>query len=306
MKARDTLDLILLAAIWGASFLFMRIAVPAFGPVPLAFVRVAGAALMLLPLLAMRGEFGPLRQRWRPLLLVGITNSALPFICFGFATLSITAGLASIFNAATPLTSALFAWAWLKEPMTRWRTLGLALGFAGVLGLAWNKAGLRGSGGVDVQVMLAIGACLMGTLLYGFSASFTKRKLTGVPAMALATGSQFSAALVLAPLAIAQWPAVQPGTLPWAAAIASALLSSGLAYVLYFRLIANIGPTNAASVTFLIPVFAVVWGAWLLDESITAAMVVGGAVIVAGTALVIGLLPRRSPAVSKAAAREQR
>jgi drug/metabolite transporter (DMT)-like permease len=114
--------------------------------------------------------------------------------------------------------------------------------------------------------------------------------------MALATGSQFSAALVLAPLAIAQWPTVQPGALPWAAAIASALLSSGLAYVLYFRLIANVGPTNAASVTFLIPVFAVVWGAWLLDEAITPAMLLGGLVIVAGTSLVIGLLPRKKHA----------
>lgn len=292
MKARDTLDLILLAAIWGASFLFMRIAVPAFGPVALAFVRVAGAALMLLPLLAWRGEFGALRRHWRPLLVVGTTNSALPFICFGYATLSITAGLAAIFNAATPLTSATFAWAWLKEAMTRWRLLGLALGFAGVLGLAWHKAGLRGSG-VDLAVLLAIVACLAGTLLYGFSASFTKRQLTGVPAMALAAGSQGAAALVLAPLAWSQWPTVPPGAGPWAAAIAAALLSSGLAYVLYFRLIARIGPTNAASVTFLVPVFAVVWGGWLLDEAITPAMVLGGLVIIAGTSLVLGLLPRR-------------
>ncbi len=292
MKARDALDLVLLAAIWGASFLFMRIAVPAFGPVPLAFVRVAGAAMMLLPLLAARGELAALRRAWRPLLVVGTTNSALPFVCFGYATLSITAGLASIFNAATPMSSAVFAWAWLKEAMTPWRLLGLALGFAGVLGLAWNKAGLRGSG-VDLAVLLAIVACLVGTLLYGFSASFTRRKLAGVPAMALATGSQGAAALLLAPLAWWTWPAAQPGLVPWAAAIASALLSSGLAYVLYFRLIARIGPTNAASVTFLVPVFAVVWGGWLLGEAITAAMVLGGLVIIAGTSLVLGLLPRR-------------
>ncbi|HSW07353.1 DMT family transporter [Aquabacterium sp.] len=291
MRTRDGLDLVLLAAIWGASFLFMRIAAPAFGPVALAFVRVAGAALMLLPLLAWRGELGTLQKHWRPLLLVGITNSALPFICFGYATLSITAGLASIFNAATPLTSALFAWAWLKEPMTRWRTAGLALGFFGVLGLAGNKAGVRGEG-IDLPVLLAIVACLLGTLLYGFSASFTKRRLTGVSAMTLATGSQFAAAIALAPLAVVTWPAAMPGALPWGAAAASALLSSGLAYILYFRLIAHVGPTNAASVTFLIPVFAVVWGAWLLDEAITPAMVIGGAVIVAGTALVLGLLPR--------------
>jgi len=127
MKSRDTLDLLLLAAIWGASFLLMRLAVPAFGPVALAFVRVAGAALMLLPLLMLRGEWDALKQHWKLALLVGVTNSALPFVLFGFATLSITAGLAAIFNAATPLASALLAWAWLREPMTRWRLLGLGL-----------------------------------------------------------------------------------------------------------------------------------------------------------------------------------
>lgn len=297
MKTRDTLDLLLLAAIWGASFLFMRVAAPAFGPVALAFVRVAGAAVLLLPLLALRGELGALGRHWRPLLLVGITNSALPFVCFGYAALSISAGLSSIFNAATPLASALFAWAWLKEPMTRWRTAGLALGFIGVLGLAGSKAGVRGAG-IDLQVLLAIAACLAGTMMYGYSASFTKRYLTGVPAMALATGSQLSAAITLAPLAVLGWPAATPAALPWAAAGASALLSSALAYILYFRLIARIGPTNASSVTFLVPVFAVVWGGWLLDEAITLAMVLGGAVIVAGTALVLGLLPRKKAAAA--------
>ncbi|MBI5257316.1 MAG: DMT family transporter [Burkholderiales bacterium] len=292
MKTRDTLDLLLLAAIWGASFMFMRVAAPAFGPVALAFVRVAGATLLLLPMLALRGDLAALPRHWRPLLLLGLTNSALPFMAFGYATLWITGGLASIFNAATPLTSALFAWAWLKEPLTRPRILGLALGFAGVLGLAWNKAGLR-SDSVDLPVLLAIGACLAGTLLYGFSASLTKRHLTGVPAMALATGSQLGATIALAPLAALHWPATNPSAWPWAAAMASALLSSGVAYILYFRLIARVGPTNAASVTFLVPVFAVIWGGLLLDEPVTLAMLLGGAVIVAGTSLVVGLLPRR-------------
>lgn len=293
MKARDTLDLVLLAAIWGASFLFMRMAAPAFGPIALAAVRVAGAALLLLPLLAWRGELPALATHWKPIALVGLTNSALPFVAFGFATLSITAGLASIFNAATPLFSALIAWAWLREPMTRWRAGGLALGFAGVLGLAWDKAGLRG-GTADAGAVLAIAACLGGTLLYGFSASFARKHLAGVPAMALATGSQLSAAIVLAPLAVVQWPATPPSPVHWATALALALLCSGVAYILYFRLIANAGATNAASVTFLIPVFAVLWGGWLLDERITPAMVLGCAVIVAGTSLVIGLLPRRA------------
>jgi drug/metabolite transporter (DMT)-like permease len=291
MRTRDTLDLLLLAAIWGASFLFMRMAAPAFGPIALAAVRVTGAALVLLPLLAWRGEWPALRRHWRPIALVGLTNSALPFVAFGYAALTISAGLASIFNAATPLFSALIAWVWLREPMNGRRALGLALGFAGVMGLAWDKAGLREGSG-ETGALLAIGACLAGTLLYGFSASFTRRHLQGLPAMALATGSQLSAALVLAPLAAMTWPATTPAPMHWAAAAGLAVLCSGVAYVLFFRLIANIGATNAVSVTFLIPVFAVLWGGWLLDEAITGAMVIGCAVIVVGTALVVGLVPR--------------
>ena len=124
MKPRDLTDLLLLAAIWGGSFLFMRVAVPGFGPVALAFVRVAGAALLLLPLLLWRGEAGVLRQRWRPLLALGLFNSALPFLCFGYAVYTLPAALAAIFNAATPLFTALIAWAWLGEPLSRWRSLG--------------------------------------------------------------------------------------------------------------------------------------------------------------------------------------
>ncbi len=146
MKTRDLTDLLLLAAIWGASFLFMRMAVPAFGPVALAFVRVAGAALFLLPLLLLRGEAPVLRQRWRALLVLGLTNSALPFLLFGYAVYTLPAALAAIFNAATPLCTALIAWAWLGDPLNRWRSLGLALGFAGVAGLAVWKS-LTATGG---------------------------------------------------------------------------------------------------------------------------------------------------------------
>jgi drug/metabolite transporter (DMT)-like permease len=143
MKPRDLADLLLLAAIWGASFLFMRMAVPAFGPVALAFVRVAGAALFLLPLLLLRGEAPVLRQRWRALLVLGLTNSALPFLLFGYAVYTLPAALAAIFNAATPLCTALIAWAWLGDPLNRWRSLGMALGFGGVAGLALAVGALK-------------------------------------------------------------------------------------------------------------------------------------------------------------------
>ena len=298
MKPRDLADLLLLAAIWGSSFLFMRLVVPAFGPVALAFVRVSGAALLLLPLLALRGEWPHLRRHWRPLLVLGLCNSALPFLFFGYAMYTLPAGLAALFNAATPLFTALIAWAWLGDPLTRWRALGLALGFAGVAGLAAVKS-LAGSGAgtadlrLDTPTLLAIVACLAGTVLYGYAASFSKRYLSQVPAMAMATGTQLAAALALLPLAWAQWPVQPPSARDWALAAALAVLASGLAYILYFRLLSRVGPTRAASVTFLVPVFAAAWGGLVLGERVTLPMALGGAVILAGTGLVLGLWPRQ-------------
>ena len=301
MKQRDVVDLLLLAAVWGASFLFMRVGAPEFGAVPLAAVRVAGAALCLLPLLLWRGELAALKQHWRPIFFVGLTNSGIPFLCFNFAALAISAGLASIFNATTPLWGALIAWFWLQDRPDRGRLLGLALGFAGVLGLAWEKASFKP--GADGMVTgWAVLAVLFATLLYGFSANFTKKRLTGVPSMALATGSQISSALALALPGLWFWPAHMPGAKAWAAAAALAVLCTGLAYVLYFRLIARIGPARAMAVTYLIPAFAVLWGAMFLAEPVTPSMLAGGAVILLGTALATGLWRPGARATSTAAA----
>jgi drug/metabolite transporter (DMT)-like permease len=250
--------------------------------------------------LALRGEVPALRQHWKPIALVGISNSALPFICYGFAAQFITAGLASIFNAATPLFTALIAWLWLREALTRWRVLGLLIGLAGVLGLAWNKAGLK-DGADQHSVALAVAACLAATVMYGFAACFTRRHLQGVPSMALAAGSQLSATLVLALPALWAWPSQLPSLRAWAMVLALAVLCTGVAYVLYFRLLAHAGATNASSVTFLIPVFAMAWGGLLLGETATPAMLVGGAVILVGTALAMGLWPHTA-AVSPAPA----
>lgn len=292
-------ELLGLAAVWGGSFLFMRYAGADFGPAPLAAVRALGGAIVLMPLLAARGGLGALRRHWRPIALVGVTNSALPFLCFAFAALAITAGLSSIFNATTPLWGALFAWAWLGDRLDRPRAIGLAIGFAGVLWLAGDKASFK-PGEHGVSSALAIGACLVATLFYGWSANFTKRFLTGVPPLAIAAGSQASAALTLAVPAWLWWPAHTPAPMAWAAAIALAVVCTAIAYVLFFRLIAHIGPTNTISVTFLIPVFALLWGWLFLDETVTAAMVGGCAIVLAGTSLATGFwrAPGRPPATT--------
>lgn len=291
MRPRDLADLLMLAALWGGSFLFMRISAGEFGPLALGAVRVVGASAFLMPLLMMREGLGDLRRHWPAILLVGLTNSALPFLCFGYAALSISAGLSSIFNATTPLFGALIAWAWLGDRLTRARVAGLAVGFAGVLWLAWDKASFK-PGGTGWAVL----ACLGATLLYGFSASFTKKHLAGIPPLALAAGSQLAAASLLVPLSLAWWPATLPSARAWLAAGALALLCTGVAYVLFFRLIAHVGATRAITVTFLIPVFAVLWGALFLSESLTPVMGLGCAVILLGTGLTTGVLkaPLRS------------
>jgi drug/metabolite transporter (DMT)-like permease len=289
MPAIALAELLGLAAIWGGSFLFMRLCGPAFGPAALAEIRGAGAVLLLLPLVAWRGELGAMRRHAGAIALVGLTNSALPFVLFATASLAITAGLSSIFNATTPLWGALVAWAWLRDRPDRWRVLGLAIGFAGVLWLAGDKASLK-PGEHGVSPALAIAACLVATLLYGFSANFTKRYLTGVPPMALAAGSQLSAAVALAVPAAIWWPATMPPAGAWAAAGALSVLCTGIAYVLYFRLIAHLGPANAVSVTFLIPVFALLWGGLFLHEPFTPTLAAGCAVVLLGTSLATGFV----------------
>jgi drug/metabolite transporter (DMT)-like permease len=288
MKPRDTGELLLLAAIWGASFLFMRMGAGEFGPFALAGLRVLGASLFLAPLLWRRGEWPALRQHWRAIALVGIANSAIPFLCFSYAALAITGGLSSIFNATTPLWGVLIAWWWLRDRPDLNKALGLAVGFAGVLWLAWDKASFKPDAS-GASSGLAVLACLAATLMYGLAASMTKRWLTGVPPMALATGSQISAAVVLLPLMWGHWPATPPSAGAWGAVVALALLCTGVAYVLYFRLIAHIGATNALSVTFLIPAFAIGWGGLFLGEAVNAAMLGACAVILVGTSLVTGL-----------------
>lgn len=288
LTRRDGAELVLLGALWGASFLFMRISAPSFGPVALVFVRVAGASLLLLPLLLMRGEWAMLRRHWRPIAVVGLLNSTLPFLLYMFAALVLNAGLMSVFNATTPIWGAIVAWLWLRERLSPLRMLGLGIGFAGVAGLAWGKADFR-AGEHGMSPALGIAACLLATLLYAVATNFSRRYLSGVPALALATGSQLTAAVLTAGPAMWAWPGAMPGATAWAAAIALALACTGLAYVLFFRLIANSGPANAMSVTFLIPPFAIAWGWLFLGEDASQATLWGCAVVLFGTAMATGL-----------------
>lgn len=283
MKRRDYIDLLLLAMLWGGSFLFMRLSVPEFGPMPMVEMRVAVAAAFLLPLLMRRhrGEtFALLTHEWRGLAFVGITNSAIPFALFAYAMLSITSGFGAILNATAPLFGAVVAAVWLRERMSWPRVAGLLIGFCGVALLVRGKPTFALGGDT-----LAIAAALAASLSYGFSPSFIKRHLGHVPSLAIATGSQLVAAIVVLPIAIATWPAGSPSLVAWLAAIALGIGCTGLAYILYFRLIGNVGPTRAIAVTFLIPGLGMLYGALFLAEPVTLEMVAGCVVILLGTAL---------------------
>ena len=295
MKPQDAFELTVLAALWGGSFIFMRLGAGEFGPVALAGVRVAMATLILLPLLASRGGLPALREHWRAIAFVGIVNTALPFVAFSYAALTINAGLSSVFNATAPLWGAIVAWLWLHDKLTAQRVLGLLIGFAGVSWLAWDRVGFTARAQSDHSgaTVVAILACLAGTLCYGIAVNFTKRHLGAVPPLALATGSQAAAAIVLAVPAAWLWPASAPSTTAWLSVAALALFCTAFAYLLYFRLIANIGPAKSIAVTFLIPLFGLLWGALFLGEQVTAVMALAGGVVLLGTALATGVVKLR-------------
>lgn len=288
MRQRNLLDLLLLAAVWGGSFLFMRIAVGDFGPIALIELRVGLAALFLLPAALWRGKLPVIARHWKALLVVGTLNAAVPFLLYAYAAQSLGAGFLSVANAVTPVWGAVVGWLWLKDKLPWMRSLGLMIGFLGIVVLVWDKLNFQ-AGGTGPAVLAAVSA----PVFYGIAANWTKRFLTGVDALASATGSMIAASLVLLPLAISAWPEAPASMAAWISTILLAVVCTGAAYIIFFRLIANVGPTGAVSVTFLVPIFGVVWGAWFLDERITPSIAVGAAIILIGTALALGLIKRR-------------
>ncbi len=277
------LEFVVLAAIWGGSFLFMRAGAAEFGAWATAGLRVGLASAFLLPLLVARGQWPAMQKKMGHIFFVGLLNSGLPFALYAYALLSISTGLSSILNATVPLFGALVAWLWLKEQPGLSRGLGLGVGFVGAALLSWEKASFH-AGGTGWAVL----ACLGATLCYGIAASYAKKFLTGVPPLAIATGSQIGATLGLSIPMVLSWPAQTPSVRAWLAVLAVALLCTAVAYILFFRLIEKAGPSKTLTVTFLIPVFGLLYGSTLLGEEITANMLGGGLVVLCGVALATG------------------
>ena len=212
MPVSSVIDFVALAAIWGASFLFMRLAVVEFGVFGTAGMRVIIAAAFLAPLMLLKGHGAVFRRHWRKVCLIGVINSGLPFLLFSFALLSITTGLSAILNAAVPLFGAVIAWWWLKDRPTGSRVLGLLVGFAGVAALAWDKASFKPDAVSGIAPAWAVLACLLATVCYAMAANATKRYLGGLPPLVTATGSQVGASIALVLPALWLRPETMPGT----------------------------------------------------------------------------------------------
>jgi len=291
MRAADWLMLTLLAAIWGASYLFIRIAAPAVGPLPLMATRVLLAGLVLAALAAALGRLPTLRGRWRDYLLLGLVNAAVPFTLIAAAELYLTASLAGIITTTAPLFSALVAAAWLKDPLTPRTVLGLLLGILGVaVLLGWSPLPL------GPELYLSVAAMLAAAFCYGLGAVYTRAAFRGVPLLGLATAQQLAAgAELLGPAAAtvrSPWP--QPPSVVLSV-LALALLSTALAYLIYFRLIERVGPTRALMVSILVPFFGVLWGVVFLGEPVTPGTFVGLGIVLGGVVLAAGVRPRLLP-----------
>ncbi|MGH8712848.1 MAG: DMT family transporter [Casimicrobiaceae bacterium] len=287
MRAGDLARLLALASLWGGSFAFMRVAVPALGPTWLAWSRVTLAFGALLALAFVRGNVPSIAARWRGYLVTGAVNSALPFVLFCFAEQYVTASTAAILNATSPFFGALAGAIWLGETLGARRLLGMGVGLAGVVLLVgWQPHPL------DMAMLVAVFACLAAALCYGLGSVYVKARMQGVPSFAIALYSQLAAAIVLTPTLpfVATPAALTP--LVAANVLALAIASTAIAYLLYFRLIADVGPARALTVTFLIPPFGVLWGILFLGETLAANTVSGCALILAGTWLAVRDAPR--------------
>ena len=283
MRSADLLRLVTLAALWGGSFLFLRITAPVLGPLFLAELRLVVAAATLLAWAWMTGRQVHFAGQWRSYLVIGAVNSAVPFALFAYAAVHLPASYSAVLNATSPLFGALFAALWLNERLTPRRVAGAVAGMAGV-------ALLVGFGPVaaDANVILAALAAIGGACCYALAVVYTRLKATGIEPFAVAVGSQVGAALVLSP-ALAPWPGAElftPGVV--ASVLALAVACTAFAYVLYFRLIADLGAARALTVTFLIPVFGGLWGVLFLGEPLSLLMLAGGALVIGATWLVVG------------------
>ncbi|GAB5493143.1 MAG: DMT family transporter [Phototrophicaceae bacterium] len=300
MKAIHVGALILLGAIWGASFLFIREAAHDFGPIVLMFLRVFLAGLVLIPIAPFllrnrkRLNKSELLSYWKQFLIMGAFNSAIPFTLIAFSELTITASLASILNSLTPLCTAIIAAIWVGEKLTGQKISGAVLGIIGVMVLV-------GGSPLDLnnEFLLAVVASIGAAVCYGIGTVYASRHITGLPAIQASIGQLLGASLILALPSVATVPDTMPSMRAIISLVALILLSTSFAYLIYFYLLRQVGPTRTASVTFLVPVFGTIWGIVFLDEPFSWGMLLGMAIILLSVGLVLGAkFEKKKPAIA--------
>jgi len=274
---RTPFELTLLGAIWGCSFLFMRVAVPSFGPYALVEVRLVLGALVLLPFLwVARAQFPP--RRWLWLAPIGLVNSAVPFLLFAWAAARAPAAIGAICNAMTVLFAALIAFVFFGEKIGLRRAGALLVGFAGVVVLATARLS-----GFSIGTAVLAGA--LASLLYGLGVNLVKRHMTGLPSAAAAAATLGCASLWMLPLALTHWPTAPVPLNAWVCAVALGVVCTGLAFLMFYRLIGRIGPARASTVTYLVPLFGAAFAWFFLDEPLTLQMLLAGALILGSVAV---------------------
>jgi drug/metabolite transporter (DMT)-like permease len=284
----------MLGALWGGSFLFIRVAVPALGPFLLVELRVGLAAAALILYAMAAGSMPKIRGRWRSLLALGFLNAAVPFSLISAAEIYLTASLAAILNATTVMFVAIVAAVWMGDALTARKAIGIILGIFGVSVLVgWDPLPLNGA------VLLAVAAMLLASLSYALGATYAKRSFSGIPPLGMAIGQLGAAGALLLPLAVVSVPERAPSTVVTFSMLGLALLSTAVAYLIYFRLIENVGPTSTLTVTLLVPVFGLLFGVLLLDEPFGIGTLAGLGIILTSVVLITGIAPRKKGTVQR-------
>ena len=286
---RDYIELLILSAIWGSSFLFLRIASPEFGPIFLIEMRVASGLIVLLPICLLLGKIQELKENWKMIFILSLSNMTIPFCLFAYSALNMGAGVLSIINATVPFFTAIIAFLVYQQRMTRYGLIGLMVGFMGVAVLVFDPSESSG-----VTNDLAIPSALFACVLYGVALNIVSHKLQGVSGISITTGALFFSTIVLIPFAVIERPEVMPQGSVWFSVLALGVVCTGFGYILFYRLIARIGSQQAIMTTYLIPIFSILWGNLFLAESITLFMIFGGMLVLMG----VGMTTSRFPGIA--------
>lgn len=277
----------MLGALWGGSFLFIRVAVPELGPFLLVGLRVGLAVAALLLYVLASSRVPKIRSRWRSFLVLGFFNAAVPFSLISAAEIHLTASLAAILNSTTVMFTAMVAAIWMGDALTARKLAGIVLGIVGVAVLVgWDPLPLNG------VVLLAVAAMLLASLSYALGATYAKSSFSGIPPIGMAIGQLTAATALLLPLSVVSLPGETPSLTVALCVLALALLSTAVAYLIYFRLIENVGPTSTVTVTLLVPVFGLLFGVLLLDEPFGPGTLAGLVIILSSVVLITGISPK--------------